>query len=49
LPQVAIEYGLDRETFLKETCHKAGLPLNAWMDEEMEIYTFSADYFGDKD
>ena len=49
LPQVAIEYGWDRETFLKETCHKAGLPLDAWMDEETEIYTFSADYFGDKD
>jgi len=47
LPQVAIEYGWDRETFLKETCYKAGLPLNAWMDEETEIYIFSADYFGD--
>ncbi|MFZ1035817.1 MAG: AmmeMemoRadiSam system protein A, partial [Smithella sp.] len=38
LPQVAIEYEWDRETFLKETCHKAGLPLQAWMDEETEIY-----------
>ena len=47
LPQVAIEYEWDRETFLKETCYKAGLPLNAWMDEETEIYIFSADYFGD--
>jgi AmmeMemoRadiSam system protein A len=47
LPQVAIEYGWDRETFLKETCYKAGLPLDAWMDESTEIYIFSADYFGD--
>lgn len=47
LPQVAIEYEWDRETFLKETCHKAGLPLQAWMDEETEIYIFSAEYFGD--
>ena len=49
LPQVAIEYEWDRETFLKETCHKAGLPLQAWMDKETEIYIFSAEYFGDTD
>ena len=49
LPQVAIEYGWNRETFLRETCHKAGLPPDAWMDGETEIYTFSADYFGDTD
>lgn len=47
LPQVAIEYGWDRKTFLKETCFKAGLPPDAWMDQETEIYIFSADYFGD--
>jgi AmmeMemoRadiSam system protein A len=49
LPQVAIEYQWDRETFLKETCYKAGLPMQAWMDKETEIYIFSADYFGDTD
>ena len=26
LPQVATEYGWDRTTFLRQTCHKAGLP-----------------------
>ena len=49
LPQVAVEYGWDRETFLQETCYKAGLPMQAWMDKETEIYIFSADYFGDTD
>ena len=49
LPQVAVEYEWDRESFLKETCHKAGLPMRAWMDEETEIYIFSAEYFGDTD
>jgi AmmeMemoRadiSam system protein A len=49
LPQVAVEYEWDRDTFLKETCHKAGLPPTAWMDKETEIYIFSADYFGDVD
>jgi hypothetical protein len=47
LPQVAVEYGWDRDTFLMETCYKAGLPAQAWKDKETEIYIFSADYFGD--
>ena len=49
LPQVAVEYEWDKETFLKETCYKAGLPMQTWMDKETEIYIFSADYFGDTD
>ena len=49
LPQVAVEYEWDRETFLQETCYKAGLSTRAWMDKETEIYIFSANYFGDTD
>jgi AmmeMemoRadiSam system protein A len=49
LPQVAVEYSWDRETFLTETCYKAGLSPQAWMDKETEIYVFSADYFGSTD
>jgi AmmeMemoRadiSam system protein A len=30
LPQVAVEWNWDRERLLEETCHKAGLPRNAW-------------------
>jgi AmmeMemoRadiSam system protein A len=30
LPQVAIEFGWDRETFLEHACVKAGLPREAW-------------------
>src|SRR3569832_184613 len=30
LPQVAPEWGWDRETFLSQTCAKAGLPPDAW-------------------
>ncbi len=30
LPQVATDYGWDRETFLIQTCRKAGLPDDAW-------------------
>ncbi|HOC59404.1 MAG: AmmeMemoRadiSam system protein A [Syntrophaceae bacterium] len=49
LPQVAVENGWNRDTFLKETCYKAGLPARAWKDKETEIYIFSADYFRDRD
>jgi AmmeMemoRadiSam system protein A len=47
LPQVATEYGWDRDTFLKHTCLKAGLPENAWQND-CEIYIFSALVFGEK-
>ncbi|HTE88408.1 MAG TPA: AmmeMemoRadiSam system protein A, partial [Terriglobales bacterium] len=30
LPQVPIEHGWDRVTFLEQTCRKAGLPSDAW-------------------
>ena len=48
LPQVATEYKWDKETFLKETCRKAGLPQDAWKDKSTEIYTFSAEVFDEK-
>ena len=47
LPQVATEYNWDKGTFLKETCRKAGLPQDAWKDKSTEIYTFSAEVFGE--
>lgn len=45
LPQVATEYGWDRDTFLQQTCRKASLPQDAWKDPETEIYVFSAEIF----
>jgi uncharacterized protein (TIGR00296 family) len=41
LPQVPIEQGWDRQTFLKQICAKAGLPEYAWKDAE--LYTFTAE------
>ena len=45
LPQVATEYNWDRDTFLAQTCRKAGLPTDAWKDKDTKIYIFSADIF----
>jgi uncharacterized protein len=47
LPQVATEYRWDRTTFLRETCRKAGLPPQAWKDEDVRIFVFSAEVFGE--
>lgn len=48
LPQVATEYGFDRETFLCETCIKADLPEDAW-ENGASIYIFEAEIFGEKE
>lgn len=47
LPQVASEYGWDRETFLAQTCIKAGLPPSSWRDPQTRIERFSAEVFGE--
>ena len=47
LPQVAVEHNWDRVTFLEQTCHKAGLPSDAWRSEAT-IEVFTAEIFGDQ-
>jgi AmmeMemoRadiSam system protein A len=48
LPQVSVENGWDRKTFLEQTCRKAGLPLDAWR-KTATIEAFTAEVFGDAD
>ena len=48
LPQVATEYGWNRETFLDHTCLKAGLPRGSWRGEDTRIERFSAEVFGEQ-
>jgi hypothetical protein len=43
LPQVAVEWGWDAEEFLKQTCVKAGLTIDAWKDMETTIFKFQAE------
>ena len=47
LPQVATEWGWDRETFLAQTCVKAGLSRDAWK-RGASIFRFQAEVFGDR-
>jgi AmmeMemoRadiSam system protein A len=48
LPQVPVEHGWDRVTFLEQTCYKAGLPGDAWQ-KGAKIEAFTAEVFGDRD
>ena len=44
LPQVAIEWGWDRETFLSQACAKAGLAPDAWRSGAT-VHVFEAAVF----
>lgn len=46
LPQVATEWGWDRESFVAHTCSKAGLPRDAWK-HGANLFKFEAEVFGE--
>jgi uncharacterized protein len=45
LPQVAAEWGWDADAFLSQTCHKAGLPPDAW--KKATVWRFEAEVFSE--
>ena len=47
LPQVATEWHWDAETFLAHTCHKAGLPRDAWK-HGAKLWRFEAEVFSER-
>lgn len=47
LPQVAVEHGWDRETFVAYACRKAALPPDAWRHGS-RIFVFEAYVFGER-
>ncbi|WP_038054899.1 AmmeMemoRadiSam system protein A [Thermodesulfobacterium hydrogeniphilum] len=49
LPQVPLEYGWDKKTFLEHVCLKAGLDPDCYKDPETEIYLFTAEVFKESD
>lgn len=48
LPQVATEQGWDADTFVSQTCRKAGLPPDAWR-HGARMFVFEAEVFGEED
>ncbi len=49
LPQVPVEWGWDREEFLEHTCLKAGLPPEAWRQDNTELLCFEAEVFSEEE
>ena len=47
LPQVATEWNFNQTEFLEQTCQKAGLPKNSWMQEDVSLYTFMGQIFSE--
>jgi AmmeMemoRadiSam system protein A len=47
LPQVPVEWGWDRETFLAQTCLKAGLTPDSW-SQDADLQAFTAEVFSDE-
>jgi AmmeMemoRadiSam system protein B/AmmeMemoRadiSam system protein A len=47
LPQVPVEEKWDRQTFLEQTCRKAGMGSGCWKDEDTDIFMFTAVVFGE--
>jgi len=45
LPQVATEHNMDEKTFLANTCMKAGLSPQCWLEDNTEIYKFQGQIF----
>lgn len=48
LPQVPMEYCWDEETFLAETCLKAGMSPNCWLDQRVKVKRFEGIIFREK-
>ncbi len=46
LPQVATDFGWDRDTFLRQVCLKAGLPPDAWR-HGAEVHVFTVERIAD--
>jgi AmmeMemoRadiSam system protein B/AmmeMemoRadiSam system protein A len=40
LPGVAVEHNFDARTFLQQTCLKAGLPRDAWLNDDTKLLRF---------
>ena len=45
LPQVATENNFNAETFLEQTCMKAGISADSWLDESCDVFTFQGQIF----
>ncbi len=43
LPGVAVDHGFDARTFLEQVCLKAGLPTDAWKEDDTDLRVFEGE------
>jgi uncharacterized protein len=48
LPQVPVEWGWDAEEFLGQTCMKAGMSPDMWLDKRARFYKFGGEIFSEQ-
>lgn len=48
LPQVPVEWGWDAETFLDQTCVKAGIPPGDWRKGRVRFFSFQGEIFAEE-
>jgi AmmeMemoRadiSam system protein A len=49
LPQVPVEQGWDRGSYLDGLCRKAGLAAGDWRRPDVQLFGFTAEVFGEED
>ena len=49
LPSVPVEQHWDRKMTLRALCRKAGLPLNAWQEEDAEFFVYTTQVFKERE
>jgi hypothetical protein len=47
LPQVPVEWGWDEQEFFANTCLKAGMSPDCWLQEGVKIYSFQSQIFNE--
>ena len=47
LPQVPVEWNWNETEFLSQTCRKAGLPKEAWLNKKTKVYKFTGQVFSE--
>jgi AmmeMemoRadiSam system protein A len=49
LPEVPVKYSWDREEYLRWVCKKAGLEPDKWQDEDVRLYCFESEAWGEEE
>lgn len=49
LPEVPVRYGWNRQEYLRWICKKAGLPEDTWQAEDVRLYSFESDAWGEEE